>query len=313
MLSVSERPLRESSDLEIEPFAFPLGAEVRCGDIRRLSVADCALVRQAWLDHLVIRIRGQDLTPDDMVRFVRTFGEVELATPVSELPDGVRDRPNPYISMVSNIRQQGMRIGTLGDGEVVWHSDMSYHEEPISASMLYAVELPAQGGRTGFINMYQALETLPAPLRARVMQLSIKNDATYNSAGQMRRGMVPVTDVRLSPGVTHPVVRTHPETGHNALYLGRRPNAYVQGLSVEESEALLNALWQHATDLPAWFNEWRIGDVIVWDNRCVMHRREPFDPGARRLLQRAQCKGTRPVFLPDSRAEPHPRSARALS
>jgi taurine dioxygenase len=299
--------------VRIEPFAFPLGAEVHCGDIQSLGANDLALVRQAWLDNLVILIRGQDLSADDMVRFVRTFGEVELATPVSELPAGVRERPNPYISMVSNIRQDGMPIGTLGDGEVVWHSDMSYHEEPISASMLYAVEVPREGGRTGFINMYEALDSLPVALRNRVMQLSIKNDATYNSAGQIRRGMAPVTDVRRSPGVTHPAVRTHPETRHNALYLGRRPNAYVQGLSVEESDALLNALWQHATSLPAWFHEWRVGDVIVWDNRCVMHRREPFDPTARRLLQRAQCKGTRPTLLPDARHERHPRSVRAAA
>jgi taurine dioxygenase len=211
--------------------------------------------------------------------------------------------------MVSNVRQDGMPIGTLGDGEVVWHSDMSYHEEPISASMLYAVEVPPAGGRTGFVNMYQALDTLPPHLSERVKSMRIKNDATYNSAGQIRRGMVPVKDVTRSPGVTHPAVRTHPETLYNALYLGRRPHAYIHGLSVEESEAVLDELWAHATALPAWFHEWRVGDVVIWDNRCVMHRREPFDPNARRLLQRAQCKGTRPVLLPDARPGPHPRGA----
>ena len=239
------------------------------------------------------------------------FGEVDLATPLSELPEGVRDRPNPYISMVSNIRHDGRPIGTLGDGEVVWHSDMSYHDVPISASMLYAVEIPPAGGRTGFINMYHALETLPANLQTRLMSMTIKNDGTYNSAGQIRRGMSPVTDVRTSPGVSHPAVRTHPETRYNALYLGRRPHAYVNGLPVDESEALLNLLWKHATSLPAWFHEWRVGDVIIWDNRCAMHRREPFDPAARRLLQRAQCKGTRPVLRADAHSGHHPRSRAA--
>jgi taurine dioxygenase len=261
----------------------------------------------------VILIRGQDLTADDLVDFVQTFGELEFATPTSELPPGIRARPNPHISMVSNIRQDGAPIGTLGDGEVVWHSDMSYHEEPISASMLYAVEVPAAGGRTGFVNMYQALDTLPADLKSVVRTLTIKNDATYNSAGQIRRGMVPVTDVTKSPGVTHPAVRTHPETGHDALYLGRRPNAYVNGLDVPASEALLNRLWAHATALPAWFHDWQVGDLVVWDNRCVMHRREPFDPDARRLLQRAQCKGTRPALAPGTRQSPHPRSLQVVA
>jgi len=305
----SEKPISsQRADLDIEPFPYPLGAEVRCGDIRRLGGEARTAIRNAWLDHLVILIRGQRLEPDDLVQFVEAFGDVDLATPVSELPAGVRERPNPYISIVSNIRDQGMPIGTLGDGEVVWHSDMSYHEKPISASMLYAVEVPAAGGRTGFLNMYQALESLPAHLGARVETLQIKSDATYNSAGQIRRGMSPVTDVRQSPGVVHPMVRTHPQTHYNALYLGRRPNAYVQGLDVEESESLLDALWQHATALPAWFHEWRVGDIVIWDNRCVMHRREPFDPQARRLLQRAQCKGTRPALAPDALPAPHPRS-----
>jgi len=278
-----------------------------CGDIRTLDAPSRQRIRAAWLDHLVLLIRNQTLTADEQVEFMRSFGEVDLATPMSELPEGVRERPNPYISMVSNIKTDGRPIGTLGDGEVVWHSDMSYHEVPISASMLYAVEIPPAGGRTGFVNMYQALETLSPTLQERLKALTIKNDATYNSAGQIRRGMTPVTDVRVSPGVSHPAIRTHPETNCNALYLGRRPNAYVNGLPVAESEALLDHLWAHATSLPAWFHEWRVGDIIIWDNRCAMHRREPFDPATRRLLQRAQCKGTRPVLDPAGTTG-HPRS-----
>jgi taurine dioxygenase len=156
--------------------------------------------------------------------------------------------------------------------------------------------------------MYQAYESLPSHLAEGIESLRIKNDATYNSAGQIRRGMSAVTDVRSSPGVVHPAVRTHPETRHNALYLGRRPNAYVQGLPVAESEALLDALWQHATSLPAWFHNWKVGDIVIWDNRCVMHRRQPFDSDARRLLQRAQCKGTRPAISAEAARTPHPRS-----
>jgi len=308
MAHLKETPIEKQATVQVKPFATALGAEVICGNVNRLSPADLEMVRQAWLDHLVLLVRGQTLSADDLIGFAKTFGEVDLATPVSELPAGVKERPNPYISMVSNVKEDGMPIGTLGDGEVVWHTDMSYHEAPISASILYAIEVPEVGGRTGFVNMYEALESLPEQEQERVRALSIKNDATYNSAGQIRRGMNPVTDVRTSPGVTHPAVRTHPETNHNALYLGRRPNAYINGLDVDESEKLLNMLWSHATSRPAWFHQWEVGDIVLWDNRCVMHRREPFDPSTRRIMQRLQCKGDAPIQRKEASRLPHPRS-----
>ncbi|MGE3845011.1 MAG: TauD/TfdA dioxygenase family protein [Vicinamibacterales bacterium] len=285
--------------IEIRPFDGPLGARVHCDDLARLDSGALQQIRTAWLEHLVLLIRGQQLSPDGLVKFAEIFGEVSTATPVSELPPGVgADRPNPYIAIVSNVKIDGAPIGTLGDGEVVWHTDMSYHEEPISASMLYAIETPPSGGRTGFINMYEAYDRLPSDLRAVVAGLTIKNDATYNSAGQLRRNMQPATDVRTSPGVDHPALRTHPETGCHALYLGRRPNAYVQGLDVSASEALLDELWSKATALRPWVHEWQPGDLVIWDNRCVMHRREPFDPASRRVMHRAQCKGDRPSYNP---------------
>ena len=309
MALIQSTPATVRKTVEIRPLPQRLGAEVICENIADLSPADLEIVKQAWLDHLVLLIRGQTPVVDNLVKFVQAFGEIDMATPISELPDGIRgERPSPYLSIVSNVKEKGVTIGTLGDGEVVWHTDMSYHKTPISASMLTAVEVPATGGRTGFINMHEALESLPAELQARLKTLSIKNDATYNSAGQIRRGMVPVTDVTQSPGVNHPAVRTHPQTGHNALYLGRRPNAYVNGFTVQESEQLLNQLWSHTTSREPWYHQWEVGDIVIWDNRCVMHRREPFDPAARRLMYRAQCKGTAPVLDPNASPAPHPRS-----
>src|SRR5678815_30289 len=115
--------------------------------------------------------------------------------------------------------------------------------------------------------MYRALETLDPGLRQRIDGRTLKHDMTYNSAGDLREGFQPVSDVRAAPGPSHPIVRTHPETGYNALYLGRRPNAYVNGLSIEDSEALLNKLWAHASQPRfAWSHKWRVGDLVVWDN-----------------------------------------------
>ena len=160
-----------------------------------------------------------------------------------------------------------------------------------------------------FSNMYLALETLPPALRDRIDTLSVKNDTTYNAGGQLREGFEPVTDVSACPGATHPLVRTHPDTRRNAFYLGRRRNAYVHGLEIAESEALLDTLWSHATqEFLAWHHAWRVGDVAIWDNRCVMHHRDPFDPNARRVMHRAQARdGLRPARDRSAEHGSHPR------
>lgn len=172
---------------------------------------------------------------------------------------------------------------------------MSYLEAPPKASMLYALEVPPAGGNTYFCNMYRAYESLPDPLRNKIAGFTLKHDATYNSGGYVRQGLSAVDDPLTSPGVYHPLVCTHPETGRRALYLGRRRNAHVAGLSLEESEALLDELWSYATqDAGVWYNEWKAGDVVLWDNRSTMHRRDPFDVDSRRILHRTQIKGEIP-------------------
>ena len=296
-------------EIEVRPMPYPIAAEVLCGDVRYLTESARKQIKKAWLENLVLLIRGQSLNPEELLQFTQTLGELDLAAPDSEMPAGQKPRFNPSVSVVSNIKDNGVPIGSLGDGEVVWHTDHSYHEIPISASVLIGVEIPSQGGRTGFINMYRAFDTLPSDVKARIRNLRIKNDVTYNSAGQIRRGLSPIADPTKSPGVFHPAVRTHPETGHNALYLGRRRQACVEGLPVEESEQLLDYLWNHMESQPAWYNEWKVGDVVAWDNRCVMHRREPFPSSERRMLYRAQCKGTRPYLDVHASTAPHPRGA----
>jgi taurine dioxygenase len=168
---------------------------------------------------------------------------------------------------------------------------MSYLTNPPQASVLYALEVPAEGGDTYFCNMYRAYESLPGSLQRRISGLMLKHDATYNSGGNVRQGVTPGDDPVTSPGVYHPLVRRHRETGRPALFLGRRRNAYVRGLALAESEALLDELWSHA--IPSeftWRHEWEVGDVVLWDNRCTMHRRDPFDPSSRRILHRTQIK-----------------------
>jgi taurine dioxygenase len=188
-------------------------------------------------------------------------------------------------------------IGSLGAGEAVWHTDMSYLDDPPKASMLYAIEVPPAGGNTGFTSMYLAYEELPDGLKQRIAGRRVKHDGTYNSGGYVRQGVTPTDDPREAPGTYHPIVCTHPESGRKCLYLGRRRNAYIEGLELAESEALLDEVWRFATrDELTWYNTWRVGDVVLWDNRCTMHRRDPFDASSRRIMHRTQMKGeTRPV------------------
>jgi taurine dioxygenase len=143
--------------------------------------------------------------------------------------------------------------------------------------------------------MYLAYETLPEEVQRQVGGRFCRHDASRNSAGELRRGFTEVNDPRQAPGADHPIIRTHPVTGRKAIFLGRRRNAYIQGLQLEESEQLLDALWTHATRSElTWYQQWRVGDLVLWDNRCVMHRRDEFDPNTRRLMHRSQIKGDRP-------------------
>ena len=275
---------------QIIPSGQALGAEIRNLDLRNLSDSEFDSIHDAWLNHLVVLLRAQQLTDEDLIRFSRRLGTLDWA-PVQETGRRFVEG-HPEIYVVSNVIENGVPIGSLGAGEAVWHTDMSYLETPPKASLLYALEVPRAGGNTYFCNMYLAYEHLPASLKRRASGLQVKHDGTYNSGGYVRQGLTAVNDPLTSPGAYHPLVVTHPETGRRALYLGRRRNAYLGGLSLVESEALLDELWSYATrDEIVWHNEWQAGDVVLWDNRCTMHRRDPFDPESRRILHRTQIQG----------------------
>jgi taurine dioxygenase len=189
------------------------------------------------------------------------------------------------------LDEQGEPIGALGDGEAAWHTDMSYIAWPPDASMLYSLEIPPSGGDTSFCSMRAALRKMPQRLVERILHLDIKHDGTYDSGGYLRKGLQPSDDPRKSPGTPHPMVIQHPESGERALYLGRRRNAYVMGLSLEESEALLDEVWSYV-EASVYRHRWAVGDLVLWDNRTTMHRRDAFDPKSRRIMHRTQIKGS---------------------
>jgi taurine dioxygenase len=286
----TSQPHGVAPTLEVVPTGAALAAEVRGVDVRALDDATFARLIEAWHEHSVLLLRGQTLSDHDLIGFSRRLGDLDWA-PIQETGRRfVEGLPEIYI--VSNVKVNGEPIGSLGDGEAVWHTDMSYLEMPPKASMLYALEVPPTGGNTSFCTMYGIYQALPAKLKERIASLKIKHDGTYNSGGYVRQGVTPTDDPRTSPGAVHPLVCTHPDTGRRMLYLGRRRNAYLVGLELKESEALLDELWSYVDRREfAWQHVWRVSDLVLWDNRCTMHRRDAFDPNSRRIMHRTQVKG----------------------
>ena len=291
--TASRSATRPMGQVEVIPSGKACGAEIRGVDLNALNDAQFGAIEQALYDHLVVVVRGQKLGYPELVALGKRFGELE--------PPGMSIIGKPYIDdypdilVISNIVENGQPQGNLGAGEAAWHTDMSYREKPISFAILNAVELPPSGGNTYFANQYLAYETLSDDLKKKLDGRMLIHDETYNSAGQIRKGFKEVTDPRQAPGAKHPIFRTHPVTGKKALYLGRRLNAYIIGLELDESEQLLDELWAHASRPElSWGHEWQLGDVLIWDNRALIHRRDSFDPTTRRKLTRVQVKGDRP-------------------
>jgi taurine dioxygenase len=288
------------SEVWIQPTGGALGADVHGVDLSKpMSEAAFKHIAAAWSEHLVLRFAGQRLDDHMLMQFSARFGELDRvpigAANFDRADSGLANDVREWVTVISSVVKDGKPVGGLGSYELVWHTDMSYNPLPPRASLLYALEVPPDGGNTGFLNMYTAYETLAPDLKRAIEGRTCIHDSSRNSAGELRKGFQRTLDVRRTPGAVHPLVRLHPVSKRKALFLGRRPGAYIHGLSVEESEALLDAVWAHATqERFAWYQKWRGGDLVLWDNRCVMHRREPFDADARRVLHRVVIKGTPP-------------------
>jgi taurine dioxygenase len=272
--------------LEITPLTDVIAAEIGGVDLTRpLDDETVTAVRQAWLEHLVVVFRGRPLGQDDQERFCHAFGEFERVKSGRSMNEG-----NPHVMFVSNVTNEGFKT-TLEDGEMWFHSDQCYYEEPVSATTLYAEEVPSSGGNTRFANCYAAYETLPDDIKARIEGRKALNAYDYGDQMLMKDGPRPGD----APQFVHPVVRTHPETGRKALYVNRLMTEHIVDMDQDESDELLDTIYRHI-EQPRFIYEhvWRPGDLLMWDNRCTLHARTDFDPAERRKLRRMTLKGDRP-------------------
>ena len=247
--------------------------------------------------HALTAVFGEnEFAPGKIYGIGRRAPEGQENVPVAQQVAALRARgDDPYMAYIGNLNPQSLETRPVDDkfyGEWEWHSDMSYLAVPPTFSLLHARRIPTEGGDTGFCSQVMAAQQLPELLRQRIGGLKIKHDSTYSSNGQLRPGMTAPASPIEAIGHAHPIIRRIPGTELQALFLGRRTNAYVVGLPLAESEQLLDQFWAHATQPPFCYrHHWRVGQVVVWDNRMLLHKRYPMANTDVRFMWRTQTRG----------------------
>jgi len=279
--------------IAVNPLSPALGAEILGVDLREeLSPQTVAAIIDAWHEHLVIVFRDQKLTEDQQIRFAKHFGELKKRSRPASARNESGVQHGDLTMLVSNIRENGKLIGSLADGEMHFHSDYCYMEKPAKGTFLYAIEIPSQGGDTLFLDMYKAYDALPAVIKSRIEGRKAVNAYHYESLTRsVNEGRIDLSGV---PHFTQPMVCTHSETGRKALYVNRLMTWSVEGMDDAEGSALLSALFEHIEqDQFIYTHKWRVGDLVLWDNRCTLHARTDFSDKERRLLRRHVVEGDR--------------------
>jgi taurine dioxygenase len=282
--------VQQPSALRIKPLSPALGAEIRGIDVARpMSDATFEIIRNSWFDHGVLCIPGQVLGETEQVGFAARFGELAVTQGEYAI-----SKSHPSIMYVTNEKEDGKYIGALPDGEMYFHSDMCYVERPSMATMLYAMEIPSTGGNTLFANMYKAYEALPEETRRRIAGLKVVTSYEPGTSAPMVTMRTRAQPSPTARSYAQPMVCTHPVTGKKALYLNRLMSEYIVGMPREESNALLEALFDHQEQRQFIYeHRWTRGDLVMWDNRCILHARGDFNANELRKLRRVTVKGDR--------------------
>ena len=270
------------TNVVVKPSGFACGAEIQGVDASKpLDAETVAAIRKAWLDHQVICLRNQDLTGEDQRRFAGYFGQVgAYMRPTSR--QHPKHQSNTYM-LISNIREDGKPIGAHPDGEMMWHTDTAYHEHPHMATTLYGVEVPKVGGDTCFSNQYAVYEALPERLKTRLKGAMAINAYEFGTTVKTFAKY----DREKVPHHAHPVFRKHPETGRTAVYVCPLMTEELVGFPEEESRAILDEIYAlQAEPRFIYPHKWQVGDLVMWDNRCLLHARTDFSREERRMLRR---------------------------
>lgn len=281
-----------ASVLSVHPASEKLGVEIRGIDLSTPpDAAAFTTIQQALHRYGVIFFRGQTLTPDQLAAFSRCFGELDIHHMTEHVFPHL-----PQVRVLSNVKKDGKSIG-ITKGGMHWHSDLSYKPVPALVTLLYAVECPPTGADTQFADMYAAFTDLPEAQRKKLPSLRAVHDRNFRYS-ELYPGRPPLSAEQVAkvPPVEHPLVRVHPATGRPALFVAKDVVSRITGLPDDESRRLIDELEAFATRPDRIYShKWQPGDVLVWDNRCTLHRATPYDPQYRRTLYRTQVKGEAPV------------------
>ncbi|MEE8334019.1 MAG: TauD/TfdA family dioxygenase [Alphaproteobacteria bacterium] len=276
--------------LDITPLSPAIGVEIGGVDLSRpVDDATGAGIRAAWAENSMILLRGQDLSPDDQTRFAQLFGETaQRSRPPVEKRDYVPDPDNPMHLITNRLDDQGRRLGSLGDGEMWFHTDKCYEEKPHRASILYAMELPTTGGHTRFASLYAAYERIPAALKRRL------DGRKVLQAYDFTKDQLADVDDRLED-LLHfwqPLFVTNPDTGRKAVYVCRLMSLRIEGMDADESRDVLDQLCD-IVEAPenVYEHVWKPGDIIVWDNLSSVHARTDWPRDQPRTLRRCTVQG----------------------
>jgi taurine dioxygenase len=284
--------MQDVIDIEVTPFSAACGAEIKGVDLTRPWTAETVqAIKDAWAKHLVLVFRGQTLTQDDQLRFASYFGDLGSR---KKAPDALKARTegvqqdHEKVLLVSNIKVDGVPIGAFGEGEFWFHIDSGYTSRPYKYTFLYALELPSTGGNTMFSNMYKAYEAVPTALKQKLNGKKALHIHEYNRAKQANSW----GDISGIPHYAHPVFITHPDTGRKTLFVDRLMTTRLEGFEPAESDAILGELYDIGERREFIFEHvWKLGDFLMWDNRCTIHARTDFPKEERRLLRRCTVEG----------------------
>ena len=284
MAATGTEELQQASALRVRKLSASFGADIRGIDLSRPVAKDTIrAIRQLWYEHSVLLVPGQVLDEDAQVRFGEYFGE--LAKTMGSY--AILKNSHPAVMYVTNEKAEGKYVGALPDGEMFFHSDMCYVERPCLGTMLYAMEIPSQGGNTVFADQYAAYDALPDATKRRIDGLNAVNTFEPGRYDNYAESITRAPVSKEARSAAHPMVLTHPATGRRALYVNRLMTEYIAGMPREESNALLDALFDHQEQKQfVYEHRWTRGDVVIWDNRCVLHARTDFSAAELRMLRR---------------------------
>jgi taurine dioxygenase len=292
--------MQDVMDIQVTPLSRACGAEIKGVDLTKpLTIEVVKTIQDAWDKHLVLVFRGQQVSQDDQLRFASYFGDLGLR---KRAPEKLRSRTEGILQdsnkdsdkvlLVSNIKVDGKPIGAFGEGEFWFHIDSGYTPRPYKYTFLYALELPSTGGNTMFSNMYKAYEAVPVALKQKLNGRKALHIHEYNRSKQAGSS----GDISEIPHHFHPLFITHPGTGRKTLFVDRLMTTRIEGMDAAESDAILDQLYEIGERREFIFEHvWKLGDFLMWDNRCTIHARTDFPKEERRLLRRCTVEGE-PVY-----------------